>query len=99
MFNRVAGSFYRADMVALVAVRTPNEYRVVMLPLAQAEDAAQSNLDHAFRTPTLSGNKRSPDAKAWVSLDRIPNVRDAARLPILEAEAQILAPYIDNWNI
>jgi hypothetical protein len=99
MFNRVIGSFYKADTVALVAVRTPNEYRAVILPVADAEAAAQVNLDHAFRTLTLNGGTRSPDAKASVYLDRIPNVRDATRQPLLEDELKILQPYIDNWNI
>lgn len=71
MFNRVTGSFYKADTVALVAVRTPSEYRAVVLPLADAEAAAQINLNHAFRTLTLKGAARSPNAKASVYLDRI----------------------------
>lgn len=99
MFNRVTGSFYKADTVALVAVRTPNEYRAVVLPVAEAEAAAQINLDHAFRTLTLKGETRSPDAKAWVYLDKIPNAKDAARQPLLANELKILQPYIDNWNI
>ena len=99
MFNRVVGSFYKADTVALVAVRTPSEYRVVILPVAQAEAAAQINLNHAFRTTTLKGTPRSPDATASIYLDRIPNVRDATRQPLLQNELKILQPYIDNWNI
>jgi hypothetical protein len=99
MFNRVTGSFYKADTVALVAVRTPSEYRAVVSPLADAEAAAQINLNHAFRTLTLKGAARSPNAKASVYLDRIPNVRDATRQPLLEDELKILRPYIDNWNI
>ena len=35
----------------LVAVRTPNEYRTVILPVSDAEAAAQISLDDAFRTP------------------------------------------------
>jgi hypothetical protein len=99
MFNRVTASFYKADTVALLAVRTPNEYRAVVLPVAEAEVAAQINLDHAFRTLTLKGEARSPDAKAWVYLDKIPNAKDATRQPLLANELKILQPYIDNWNI
>jgi len=93
------GASYEANTVALVAVRTPNEYRVVILPVADAEAAAQINLNHAFRTLMLNGGTRSPDAKASVYLDRIPNVRDATRQPLLEDELKILRPYIDTWNI
>ena len=99
MFNRVTASFYKADTVALVAVRTPNEYRAVVLPVADAEAAAQINLDHAFRTLTLKGEPRSPDAKAWVYLNKTPNARDTTRQPLLEDELKILQPYIDNWNV
>jgi hypothetical protein len=31
MFNRVIGTFYKAEVVALVAVRTPSEYCCVIL--------------------------------------------------------------------
>lgn len=99
MFNCVTGSFYKADPAAMVAVRTANEYRAVILPVADAEAAAQINLDHALRTLTLNGGTRSPDAKASVYLDRIPNVRDATRQPLLEDELKILRPHIDKWNI
>jgi hypothetical protein len=72
MFNRVE-AFYTADIVALVAVRTPSEYRCVVLPLVEAEKTAQINLDRDYRTLTLAGASRSPN-KTSIYLDRIPDV-------------------------
>ncbi len=49
MFNR-RESFYKADIVVLVAVRSPREYRCIVLTTADAERAAQINrsrLPHA----------------------------------------------------
>ena len=43
MFNRIA-SFYKADFVVLVAVKSPKEYSCVVLPVETAETAAQINL-------------------------------------------------------
>jgi hypothetical protein len=97
MFNRV-DSFYKADIVALIAVRTPSEYRCVVLPLTDAEKAAQINLDRDYRTLTLGGASRSPH-KTSIYLDRIPDVRDFARKPLFDDELKILRAYIDNWNI
>jgi hypothetical protein len=54
MFNR-AFSFYEADAVILVAVRSPKDYRCVVLPVEAAEEAAQKNLDREYRTLTRKG--------------------------------------------
>jgi hypothetical protein len=97
MFNRVE-AFYTADIVALVAVRTPSEYRCVVLPLVEAEKTAQINLDRDYRTLTLAGASRSPN-KTSIYLDRIPDVRDPARKPLFDDELKILRAYIDNWNV
>jgi hypothetical protein len=97
MFNRVE-SFYEANVVVLVAVRTPSEYRCVVLPMAEAEKAAQINLDRDYRTLTLAGETRS-SGKTSIYLDRIPDVRDPARKPLFDDELKILRTYIDNWNI
>jgi hypothetical protein len=49
MFNRHPdGSFYKAEIVALVCVKSPNEYRCIVLPVETAEKAAQVNLDRYF---------------------------------------------------
>jgi hypothetical protein len=80
VFNQVSG-FYRADIVVLVAVRTPTEYCCVVLPVAEAEKAAQINLDRDYRTTTLKGTSRQPYMiQVW--LDRIPKFKNPARSPL-----------------
>lgn len=93
MFNRVADSFYKAEVVALVAVRTPSEFCCVILPVAEAERAAQISIDIYYRDP--------PRKPHYVSayLDRIPSTRTPAKQPLFEEQLKILKLYKDNWNI
>jgi hypothetical protein len=50
MYNSV-DSFYKAEVVVLVSVKSASDYRCVVLPVAEAEKAAQLNLDHSYRNP------------------------------------------------
>src|SRR2546430_16027792 len=59
MFNR-RQSFYRADIVVLVAVRSPTEYRCIVLQAEDAERAGQFNLDRGYRTLTRQGTEKRP---------------------------------------
>jgi hypothetical protein len=68
MFNR-RQSFYKADIVVLVAVRSPRDYRCIVLTAADAERAANINLDRDYRTLTRKGEKKKPH-KVWVLLQR-----------------------------
>ncbi len=54
MFNRTK-SFYKAEIVVLVSVKTPKEYSCVVLPVTIAEEAAQINLAREFRTTRKDG--------------------------------------------
>jgi hypothetical protein len=97
MYNSVE-SFYRAQVVILVSVKSASDYKCVVLPVDEAEKAAQLNLDHSFRNPKADGSKKKP-GKAWASLGYIPKPKDASRLPLLQAEQDIIKKYIDNWEI
>jgi hypothetical protein len=97
MYNSVE-SFYRAQVVVLVSVKSASDYRCVVLPVAEAEKAAQLNLDHAYRTLKSDGSKKKP-GKVWTYLEYNPKVRDAARIPIQQAERAIITKYLDNWDI
>jgi hypothetical protein len=80
MFNR-RDSFYEATHVALVAVRMPTLYTCIILPVDEAERAAQMNLDRYYRKLSLSGQPRKPH-KVWVGLEpprRPRNVDDSER--------------------
>jgi hypothetical protein len=98
MFNRSASSFYKAQIVVLVSVKTPKEYSCVVLPVEIAEKAAQINLDYAYRTPKKDGGAKKPSL-VWVSLDYIPPKMDDKKKARLKEERELLTPYRDNWDI
>ena len=98
MFNRRL-SFYKAHVVVLVAVRSPREYRCVVLPVEAAEQAAQKNLDREYRIPTRKGGRKKP-FKVWVYLE--PLIRDGRQSSALLAEeSKILEKYREKrgWNV
>jgi hypothetical protein len=68
MFN-AASSFYKAQIVILVSVKKPSEYCCVVLPFAEAERAAQLNLDHSYRNTKKNGSgmplKLSSESTRW----------------------------------
>ena len=97
MFNRHS-SFYKADIVVLVAVNSPREYSCVVFPVEDAEQAEQLNLDREFRTLTQKGTPHKPH-KVWAFLDHRPTTKDPSRQPLLDKEAELLGRYKDNWAI
>ena len=72
-----ASSFYTAQIVVLVSVKRPCEYCCVVLPVAEAEKAAQLNLDHSYRNTKKDGSKKKP-GKVWVSLRYIAKAKDGS---------------------
>lgn len=97
MYNSVE-SFYQAQVIVLVSIKSASEYKCVVLPVKEAEKAAQLNLDHSFRNLKMDGTKKKP-GKVWVDLNYIAKVRDQRRLPALEAEQEIIKRHIDNWDL
>lgn len=61
-FNPHSGpsSFYKAEIVVLVAVVKPSEYRCFVLPVEVAEEAVQINLAGYHRTKKKDGNPHKP---------------------------------------
>jgi hypothetical protein len=51
----------------MVCVRSPHEYQCIILPVGIAEEAAQINLDFAYRTKKPDGSSKKPN-KVWFSL-------------------------------
>lgn len=94
MFNRKS-SFYKADIIVLVAVRAPHEYCCIVLPVEAAERAAQLNLNRDYRVPTRRGAPKQPH-KVWVGLDPRPKEKI---VPLRDKERQILRSHRDNWEI
>lgn len=98
MFNRCSISgFCRADIVVLVCVKSPKEYSCVVVPVEKAEEAAQINLNREYRTKRRDGGAKKP-GKVWISLDWVPNVKDASRKALWVQEQNVLNPYRDNWE-
>jgi hypothetical protein len=94
MFNRRT-SFYEAQVVVLVAVHSPREYCCVVLPINEAEQAAQLNLDRDYRMPTRAGQPQKPH-KVWVSLAPSPRARKSDKR--LDQEREILDARRDQWG-
>jgi hypothetical protein len=106
IFNRSTTSIYKAEIVVLVAVRSPTQYRWIAMPIIEAEKAAQVNLDRDFRTPRQSGKPHPKrPGKVWLQLDHTPKrrTRDTNLASLLDSlllkERQIVTPYFDNWKV
>jgi hypothetical protein len=98
MFNRRKG-FYEADIVAMVCVKTPKEYKCLIMPVKEAEKAAQMNLDYAYRTKKLDGSDKKPN-KVWVGYHFVPaKTRVASKRNRMLEEQAFLEPYLDKWEI
>ncbi|MSR79043.1 MAG: hypothetical protein EXS59_02770 [Candidatus Taylorbacteria bacterium] len=95
VFNRKE-SFYSAAYVALVAVRSPSEYRCFILPVAKAEKIAQLGLDRGYREPKRDGSEHKP-GKMWTVVER--SDKDRTRDPRLNKEREILQSGENQWNL
>jgi len=91
-------SFYVADVVVLVAVKSPTDYRCVIMPVDKAEEAVQINLDREYRSPRLDGKERTGTGYAYGNLDSyIPKTSDERRALFVK-EQEILNKYDGNWE-
>ncbi len=97
MFNRTtgAGSFC-ADVVVLVCVRAPNEYKCIVLPAKIAEDAAKINLDYAFRAKREGKPKYKPN-KVYFAYYKT-KARTPERQAGIDAELKLVTPYENKWD-
>ena len=98
MFNR-RKSFYKADIVVLVAVASPTKYWCIALPVKKAEQAAQLNIARGYRTPTKLGKKKKAH-KVWIhptaSLNE--HSKDPWTMDQIKREREILNAYGD-WEV
>jgi Holliday junction resolvase-like predicted endonuclease len=85
----------KADVVVLLAVKSPSDYRAVVMPVQKAEEAAQMNMDGYYRLPKLGGGKRTPN-KVWTDLE--PAAKPRKLNPSKDTERALLNNYIDAWN-
>lgn len=95
MFNRSRGSF-RADVVALVCVKSPHEYQCIVLPVEKAEQAAQINLDYAYRTKKKDGTAKRPSV-VWTSF-YVPERTSDEKKQEIRREQELIRPFQDRWD-
>jgi hypothetical protein len=88
-------SFYTANMVVLVAVRSPKVYSCVVLPADVAEQAAQLHLDSGYRKLTRGGQPKKPHTTS-IYLEPRPRVRTGEDR--WAKERQLLALYRDEMG-
>ena len=93
VFNRHPSGFYKADIVVLVGVRSPREYRCIVLPVKIAERAAQINLSGFFRLSKRDGGRRKP-GRMVCFLQPSQSEKDALRL----GERELLLRHENKWN-
>lgn len=94
-FNSKTAFTLQADVVVLLAVKSPSNYRAVVMPVKEAEQAAQMNMDGYYRQPKPGGGKRKPH-KVWTDLEPTPNPRKQNLFK--EKEQAFLRPYADAWE-
>jgi hypothetical protein len=92
MFNR-RNSFYKANLIVLVGVRSAKDYSCVVLPVDEAERAAQLNLNREYRTLTRAGTAKKPH-KVWIALESRPRAK--ATDARFADERAVLASYRDE---
>ncbi len=95
MYNQ-KNSFYTAQYVVLVAVRSPREYRCFVLPVEEAEKAAQILLDKGYRAPKRDGGEHRP-GKVWFYIEKSP--RERAPDLLVEKERAMVAKWEDRWDL
>jgi len=95
VFNRV-DSFYVAQIVVLICVKSLVEYVCIVLPLSEAERAAQLNL-RLFRMKKSDGSAKQPH-KMWCDLNYIPKT-SPQREEILRQQQEIIQKHEKAWDM
>jgi len=99
MFN-VAGNSFKADVVVLICVRSPNDYQSIVLPVAKAEEAAQINLNYEYRTKKRDGSDKKANIVCMSFC--LPKKSSETRKREMKREQDLLAQYKDRddkWDI
>jgi hypothetical protein len=95
LFNSKSDFALKADVIVLVAVNSPSNYRAIVMPVAKAEEAAQMNMSGYYRQPKPAGGKRKP-GKIWVDLEPAANPRKLN--PSKDAERALVKQYENAWD-
>jgi hypothetical protein len=94
MFNKAVSAF-RADVVVLVCVKSPHEYQCIVLPIEKAEEAAQINLNYAYRTKKKDGSGKRPNV-VWVA-NYLPKTSQE-KAEAMQREIDLIRRYMGKWD-
>jgi hypothetical protein len=95
LFNAKSDFALKADVIILLAVNSPSNYRAIVMPVEKAEEAAQINMSGYYRQPKPAGGKRQP-GKIWMNLEPAANPRK--QNPSHDAERALLKRYEGAWE-
>lgn len=95
MFNSKVDFAFKAEVIILVAVNSPSKYRAIVMPVEDAERAAQINLDGYHRQEKVKGGKRAP-SKIWTDLEGPVKPRKAN--PFKEEEREYIKKFEGLWD-
>ena len=98
VFNHHERSFYLAEIVVLVAVCTPKDYRCIVLPVDVAEAAVQLSIDADFRLPKRNGEPHKP-GKIWCDLSPTQYDKGSERSKLKMKERDLLLEHEDRWQL
>jgi len=93
VFNR-SGFALEAQIVVLIAVHSPNQYRSIIMPVEVAERSVQINLDRYYRKTKLDGGVRKPN-KIFCNFD---GVKKRLVDPLFEEERNLLLAHEGAWE-
>ncbi len=94
MFNKAVGAF-RADLVVLVCIKSPHEYQCIVLPVEKAEEAAQINLNYAYRTKKKNGTDKKPSV-VWMAF-YVPET-SLEKKQAIQREIDLIQGYMGKWE-
>jgi hypothetical protein len=95
LYNGKSEFALKADVIVLLAVNSPSNFRAIVMPVDKAEQAAQMNMSDYYRQPKPGGGKRTPN-KIWRDLEPAANPRKQSASK--DAERALLKQYEGAWG-
>jgi Holliday junction resolvase-like predicted endonuclease len=94
-FNCRPDAALKADVVVLLAVRSPSDYRAFVMPIDSAEEAAQLNISGYYRQPKGDGGVRQP-GKIWLDVEPAATPRKQDKLK--DQERSLILRHENAWE-
>jgi hypothetical protein len=95
LYNGRQNAALKADVIVLLAVKSPADYRAIVMDVDTAETAAQLNISCYYRQSKTDGGIRKP-GKIWVELEppAKPRKQDAKK----DRERALLRDCVNAWE-